>query len=288
MPISYYVAWLGLVSFIVLPTAQGEIYTYERDGVIVISSEPPPKRLRPQRRKARRTKPRRAKPHHAKHQGKRSRSPEQSRRDKRARHTRSRWTPPRSLSRYRDVLVETAARYQLPARLLWSVISHCRKLRHPSQRQRRHDLSSCLSEQVEQRLALERTERRTEVKPPQEPTRSTSRLSKRERAARQLQGIASLLRRLINHFRGDVTLTLTAYPRASQSLGHYIFAKSDRALKLSNLLAPRINQGISEGGDPLPSDIAPSSQHKAQLRARRLAFTREALKLYHRLAREGE
>ena len=293
MSISYYVSWLGLVSLVALPAAQGEIYTYERDGVIVISSEPPPKRLRPQRR----TKPHRAQPRRAKPRNKRPRSLEQSRkqsrkqsrRDQRAQHKGSRWVPSRSLSRYRNTLVEAAARYQLPARLLWSVISHCRELGEPSRSQRRYDLSSCLSKEVQQKLALEKPPKE---KPLQGSMRSTTGLTKRERAARQLQGIASLLRRLINHFRGDVTLTLTAYPHASQSPAHYIFSRSDRALKLSNLLAPRISQGISQGiserNEPLSSEIEPSSQHKLQLRARRLAFTREALKLYHRLAREEE
>ena len=118
--------------------AHAKIYTYERDGVVVISSEPPPKFHRPrrahrniQRRREAQSRSSRStssKPVEvsAPVQKKRKRS---SRRPSIKRNRRTSWRPHLSIGRYREQLKRAALHYQLPPRILWSVLSACPCLR---------------------------------------------------------------------------------------------------------------------------------------------------------------
>ena len=259
--------------------AQAKIYTYERDGVIVISSEPPPKFSRPKRskrtrkpaqdsrtRKSRNSKKSRAKKNRAPRRKTKKRSSTSARR-------RPSWKPPRSLVRYRKYLKQAAQHYQLPTRLLWSVISACQEIKRVKLTLKDPKAAStkphvtCMSSQVIDMLA-EGISRQMSPR--------IRKSTRRYQRTQQFFAAAAVLRRLINYYRGDVTLVLSAYPYAAHWTEHPVFSTRSRTLSSNQLLSPN---DVQKSGTIRPA-------HQTKLRFAYLLFSRKAIALYHRLLEE--
>ena len=265
--------------------AHAKIYTYERDGVVVISSEPPPRFSRPKRVK-RRTK-RRAKKRKKAVGSQRSMTPRSETR-KKARRRRSTkintkklkrrapWTPPKSIELYQDTIKNVAKHYQLPTRLLWSVLSACHSIkRHSSMpemlKTKQLDRIACISDEVRQQFTDEISTLLAKTK-----IRSTQ----ARRGVQQIFGAGVLLRRLINYYRGDVTLVLSAYPHAAYWSQHPVFVNNSRTLSVDGLLNKSSVQTTS------PVDQTSKGLQRVESRFVYLTFSRMAITLYHRLLEE--
>ena len=267
--------------------AQAKIYTYERDGVIVISSEPPPKFSRPKRSRRTRQLPQKSRTQkNVKSSYKRSKKSrpkrnQTSRRKVRKRSStsvrRSPWKPPKSLTRYRKHLKRAAQHYQLPHRLLWSVISACQEIKRlkltlndPEAEPIKQQVT-CMSSQVIDVLSEELS---TQISP------RTHRSTRHRQRARQFFAAAAILRRLINYYRGDVTLVLSAYPYAAHWTQHPVFSTSSRTLNSNQLLS------LNDVKQSTTSAQRTQPPHQTKLRFAYLLFSRKAIALYHRLLEE--
>ena len=270
--------------------AHAKIYTYERDGVVVISSEPPPKFHRPKR--VRRSTKGRREVQSKSRRDTSSRSVEVKVPPKKKRKRNSRtsstkgkrrvsWRPHRSIARYRELLKRAALRYQLPPRLLWSVLSSCHQLR------RKRSILSTLSDPHFKTLKTEvaclsaDVSRLLTVETSPLATQSRSKSTRVRRATQQIFDAAALLRRLINYYRGDVTLVLSAYPYAAYWSQHPVFSKAPRALGVDDLL----NINAAQSASLAKRTTAPP--HQDQVHFIYLTFSREAIALYHRLLEEA-
>ena len=143
--------------------------------------------------------------------------------------------------------MKAADKQQLPSSLIWSVLGACHlspKIRSST------DINSvtCLSKDVQDLL------------------------KEKQADPQKLDDVASLLRLLINFYRGDVTLTLSAYPHAAVDTYHHSFTSAAASLSTASLLVER--------GD-MPQAYTPSVDRKSSLH-----FTRTALSIYQQLAHE--
>lgn len=223
-----------------LGISYGEIYTYEKDGVIVISSEPPPKpkrrrgtrgRSRRQRESSKRTIERggqtRAQTSNRAQISNRGRTPQRSSKSPRL---------PRVLHRYNKSLSELALKYHLPARILYSVVLSCSaEARHShlkNDESSRGERYTCLHPTVDSLIEgiLSKSAKRNK------------RVGKEAEALKSKELINSfdrslwLLRKLVNRYRGDVTLALSSYYQASQLTEHPIFKHRAQPEQSLNIL----------------------------------------------------
>ena len=203
---------LGLL-FISYGQANAEIYTYERDGVIVISSEPPP---RPKRKRIRRKK------RSTQFKDKDSRndllkavnrielSNEKNNQAKPKRKTHRKLSKnkikslpiPRKLRRLKKELQELNKKYKLPAHLLLSLFKSCHfvgKHQHKIRNSRLYQRLTCLSSEVAELIANKI----------QSPILNNKLIN--------LEHASWLIRKLINNYRGDLTLALSAYFMSAQN-----------------------------------------------------------------------
>lgn len=213
-----------------------EVYTYEKDGVIVLSSEPPPRRARPARRTS------------TAQRSRASKRESEVKRDQSA-PLKKKWKPTGKIARQKEEVKRAAELERLPHQLIWSVIAACAD--HPPPASSISTSMSCLLPTLKDKLS-----------PQDSGTAATS----------EVKSAASLLRRLVNYYRGDVTLVLSAYPYAARDKHHPTWSEGSPPLSLSSLLTQP--SGSSEYYMP---------------RDRRwgLAFTRRALEIYHKPAEEG-
>ncbi|MAD61645.1 MAG: hypothetical protein CMH49_09095 [Myxococcales bacterium] len=203
---------LGLL-FIPYGPVNAEIYTYEQDGVIVISSEPPP---RPRRRRNRRKK------RSAQLKDKDSRNdllkngtrfersnklnnqakPKRKTRQRLSKNKVKRLPMPRKLRRLKKEVEELNKKYKLPAHLLLSLFKSCHfvgKSHHKKQGSSLYRRLTCLSSEVAELIANKI----------QSPILNSKLMD--------LEHASWLIRKLINYYRGDLTLALSAYFMSAQN-----------------------------------------------------------------------
>ena len=208
-----------------LPTVKAKIYTYEKDGVIVMSTEPPPRPLR--KNKIRTSLSSTHGKTKRKSERKKKRNTVQGIRKNR---NKMRINPlslqtPYYVNKHKSVTSRLSIKYQLPKAMIHSVISACYYL---NKEFKNLDTNvACLSDRVKKSLSelLKTKQNKEELN------------IKTSEAARTLEPSLWLLRHLINFYRGDVTLALSAYYMTGQSLETLqFFIQSSLPRKLSDFL----------------------------------------------------
>lgn len=204
-----------------------EIYTYEQDGVIIISSEPPPrpkKRKKPYKRLKQRSLDTRQvlrdsikrERQQVKSKVKRYRGPKKPKS----------LPIPRDVRRLKKELLQLKQRYKLPIYLLPALFKSCHFIhsyeRYKKQRRSSYRQLTCLSPKVSRFIKL----------------RIQNQVLKSK--FEELEHSAWLVRKLINHFRGDLTLALLSYYMSAQNENEFrslVSAKSMNKTKTLTLKA---------------------------------------------------
>jgi hypothetical protein len=160
---------------------------------------------------------------------------------------------------------------------LWSVISACHSIKRYSsipdilKVEQLKDRIACISDEVRQQFADETSALLAKTK---------IRSNQARRGVQQIFGAGVLLRRLINYYRGDVTLVLSAYPHAAYWSQHPVFVNKSRTLSVDGLLN---NSSVQMTA---PVDQTSRGLKRVQSRFIYLTFSRMAITLYHRLLEE--
>ena len=185
-----------------------EIYTYEKDGVIVISTEPPPQPLR--RKKVRRNKARKTS-----RKKRNTKALKKKKRSSRITIRPAKFHKPRLLRKIKKELRALTKTYLLPLSLTTSLISACYHLKREFKSLNKTKFKSitCLSEPVTKNLIDSQSKNK--------------KVNKRtHHIADNIEPGLWLLRRLLNFYRGDVTLALSAYYMVGQSQEALTYVKS--------------------------------------------------------------
>ena len=222
---------LGLL-FIPYKQVNSEIYTYEQDGVIVISSEPPP---RPKRKRIRRKKrntrfeDKGSENDLLKNDTRLKRGNETNNQVKSKRTTRrgqsknklKRLPIPRKLRRLKKELQELNKKYKLPAHLLLSLFKSCHfvgKNQYKMLKSRLYQRLTCLSSEVAELIANKI----------QSPILNSKLVN--------LEYASWLIRKLINNYRGDLTLALSAYFMSAQNTRDFKSVVSTKNINQGELM----------------------------------------------------
>jgi hypothetical protein len=235
-----------------ITSSHAEIYTYEKNGVIIISSEPPPKPNK--RRRVRRTRTKRGttKKHNQsvdpKHQAKLSKSI--NKRDQRRRYHLKRKAVklPRKLRKYKREIKVLSEKYKLPDRLLMTIFNACHQVHkgHTQTSEKLVNPYTCLSESVVSLI---------------ERYLKASYKTKRY----LIEHSAWLIRKLINQYRGDLTLALSAYYFAAQDPQHSTH-KAHQYQKMSLHHLVNKSRSFTESSQAKTNEDRPSFDSRTFLR----------------------
>ena len=209
--------------------SRAEIYTYEKDGVIIISSEPPPrprrrrlgKKSRSNRNSESRVRLKRREVNHPKKP--RRKSEKLTKSDLSKNDKKSPLRLPWRLKKQRAFIEKLSMRYHLPPRLLPSVSLSC--LAGAKEVKQSHSSFdegleyTCLKQEsrdvIQNQLARMSTHQPLLVDAKSQKNMSL--------LAQSLEKSAWLLRKLINRYHGDLTLAIASYYEASQDHKHSVY-----------------------------------------------------------------